>query len=119
MGKKKAIMKKMAMRKVLSCFVVFVILMSAMPVSVFAVNGNNVTGDVSGSLSEVDTHEDIVVSGVDDATNEAAYNLHDSNITGNTSNSPNETLLEKAFTEKSFANQRRGLKQQLFGCAYD
>jgi len=30
-----------------------------------------------------------------------------------------KTLLEKAFTEKSFANQRRGLKQQLFGCAYD
>ena len=30
-----------------------------------------------------------------------------------------KTLLEKVFTEKSFANQRMGLKQQLFGCAYD
>jgi parallel beta-helix repeat protein len=52
---------------------------------------------------EVDTHEDGVVSGVDDATNEAAYNLHDSNITGNTSNSPNETLLEKSITENNSA----------------
>ncbi|MCK4734688.1 MAG: hypothetical protein KAT65_19695, partial [Methanophagales archaeon] len=119
MDKKKAT-KKMITRKVLSCFVIFLILTSAVPVSVLASNSSEVVmDDVLDSLSKVDTHEDIVTSGVDNVTIEAAFDLSDSNITGNTSNSPNETLLEKAFTEKSFANQRMRLRQQLFGCAYD
>ena len=39
--------KKMIMRKLLSCFTVFAILMSAMPVSVFALNYDNASKDVS------------------------------------------------------------------------
>ena len=53
MGKKKAIMKKKAMRKVLSCFVVFAILMSAMPISIFAMDdSNNSTGNTSNYSNE-------------------------------------------------------------------
>ena len=53
MGKKKAIMKKMAMRKILSCFVVFAILMSAMPISIFAMDdSNNSTGNTSNYSNE-------------------------------------------------------------------
>lgn len=44
MGK---VAKKMIMRKLLSCFTVFTILMSAMPVSVFALNYDNASKDVS------------------------------------------------------------------------
>ena len=100
--KKKALPKKkyyvaMMKSKVLSCLVVFAILMSAVPFSVLASNSSD---DV---MSEVDTHEEGVVSGVDNATNEVAYDLSGSNITGNTSNSPNETLLEKSFTENDSA----------------
>ena len=48
MGKKGKVITK-----VLSCFVVFVILMSAMPVSVFAVNdSNNSTGNASNCSNE-------------------------------------------------------------------
>ena len=39
--------KKMTMRKLLCCFTVFAILMSAMPVSVFALNYDNASKDVS------------------------------------------------------------------------
>ena len=39
--------KKMIMRKLLSCLVIIVILMSAMPVSVFALNYDNASKDVS------------------------------------------------------------------------
>nr|QNO50753.1 hypothetical protein HAICDJOK_00013 [Methanosarcinales archaeon ANME-1 ERB6] len=96
--------KKMIMRKVLSCLVIIVILMSAVPVSVLASNSSDdVMDNALDSLSEVDTHEDIVVSGVDNVTYEAGCNFSDGNITGNTSKSPNETLLEKVFTENNSA----------------
>ena len=46
--------KKAAITKVLSCALVFVILMSVMQVSVFAVNGsNNSTGNVSNGSNEL------------------------------------------------------------------
>ena len=44
--------KKMSMRKVVSCFVVFVILASAVPVSVFAVNDGKSSGNPSNRLAE-------------------------------------------------------------------
>jgi hypothetical protein len=57
-------MKGKVISKVLSCLVVFVILVSAMPVAVLASNSS----DDAMSEVEVDTHEDGVVSGVDDST---------------------------------------------------
>ena len=79
--------------------------MSAMPFSVLASNSSEVVmGDTLDYLSEVDTHEDTVVSGVDNATNEAAYNPTDSNITGNTSNSSNETITQEEVVGSSFAD---------------
>ena len=80
-------MKGKGISKVLSCLVVFAILMSAIPFSVLAASNSSddVMGDVLDSLSEVDTHEDIVVSGVDNATNEAGCNFSDSYIADNTS----------------------------------
>lgn len=42
----------MSMRKVVSCFVVFVILASAVPVSVFAVNDGKSSGNTSNRLAE-------------------------------------------------------------------
>jgi hypothetical protein len=44
--------KKVIMRKVLSCFLVFMILMSAVPVSVFALDGNNSTSNTSNYSNE-------------------------------------------------------------------
>jgi hypothetical protein len=52
-------------------------------------------GNVLDSLNEVDPHEDVVVSGVDNVTYDAGRNLNDSNITGNASNRSND--LEKSF----------------------
>ena len=90
-------MKKIIMRKVLCCFFVFAILTSAVPFSVLASNSSDdVMGNVLDSLSEVDPHEDVVVSGVDNVTYEAGCNLSDSNIAGNASNRSND--LEKSFT---------------------
>ena len=89
-------MKKMIMRMVLSCFFVFAILTSAVPFSVLASNSSDdVMDNVLDSLGEVDPHEDVVVSGVDNVTYEAGCNLSDSNITGNASNRSND--LEKSF----------------------
>ena len=97
--------KEKGIAKVLSCFVIITILMSAVSVSVLASNSNEVVmGDTLDSLSEVDTHEDIVVSGVDNATNEAAYDLSDSNITGNTSNPSNEAVTQEEVVGSSFAD---------------
>jgi hypothetical protein len=98
MGKEKAI------TKVLSCFVVFVILMSTIPFSVLASNSSdNVMGNVLDSLSEVDTREDIiVVSGDNNTINETAYNLSDGNITNSTSNSSDEDVTQEEVVASDF-----------------
>ena len=61
MGKKA--MKKMIMRKVLSCFVVFVILMSAVPVSGFAVNDTAKSTDKLNIASLIPSSSSNTVSG--------------------------------------------------------
>ena len=97
--------KEKAITKVLSCLVVFVILMSAIPFSVLASNSSdNVTGNVLDSLSEVNTHEDIVAIGDNDTINETAYNLSDSNITGNTSNYSDEAITQEEVVASGFAD---------------
>jgi hypothetical protein len=63
-GKKmlKTAIKKTAITKVLSCFLVFVILMSAVPVSVVAVNGSNNATDASSNETLLDDNNISFVS---------------------------------------------------------
>ena len=67
--------KKMIMRKLLSCFTVFAILMSAMPVSVFAVNYDNASKDVSNYSSSNSNSSGSLFSSSD-----ITYALDDSSI---------------------------------------
>ena len=97
--------KGKAITKVLSCFVIFLILTSAIPFSVLASNSSDdVMDNALDSLSEVDTHEEGVVSGVDNVTNKAGYNLSDSNITGNASNSSDEAITQEKVVASGFAD---------------
>ena len=113
MDKKKAT-KKMITWKILCCFLVFVILISAIPFSALASNSSDdVMGDALNSLSEIDTHEDIIaVNGFDATANEEACDLSDSNITGNVSN----LVTVLGVTDTLTANVKNTLGYSLPNC---
>ena len=89
-GKKmlKTAVKKTAITKVLSCFLVFVILMSAVPVSVLAVNGSNNATNASsnGTLLETSAgnHNSNIREVMDNAYVEDTTTSHNETFNNNT-----------------------------------